>query len=179
MTMNDSPEAQYGTRFSETWGMLQAYLADLDQAELKSLEGKDLDQTLQLIQTQPAVGQVSGLREHAKRGPEALAIAILRERLDALEVTGEEQEPWGARFLARWRELGGPISSLRYEQIQRLKAADREEAARIFKPEFTLGGYSMAQRIKTEEPEEIAEMVLQHLHLRQLGSMFMWSMMGW
>jgi hypothetical protein len=169
-----SDTEDFGSRFAETWTMLQAYLGDLDAQELKSLEGKGLEQSLHLIRNQPAVGQVPDLQAHARQGPEALAIAILRERLEALEVTSEGQETWGARFLARWRELGGPISFLRYDQIQRLKAADREEAARIFKPSLTLGGYSMAQRVKTGEPEEVAELVLQNLHLRQLASIFAW-----
>lgn len=33
----------------------------------------------------------------------------------------------------------------------------------------------MAPRVKTGEPEEVAELVLQNLHLRQLASIFAWS----
>ena len=171
--MDANAATDFGSRFSETWSLLQAYLGDLDDHELASLSGKEVGATLELLRAQPAVGQAKTLDSHARKGPEALAIAIVRERLEALEnaTTGET---WGARFLARWRSLGGPLSSFRYEQIQRIKAGDQEEVARIVRPGLMMGGYGVAQMIRNSTPEEAAEKILNQMRVAALTMAMIW-----
>lgn len=64
-------------------------------------------------------------------------------------------KPFGERLYDEIREQGLHFfitQRLDYAEIQELKAADRDEVAKMFRG----SGYEIVQRLKTDEPEEFA-----------------------
>jgi hypothetical protein len=152
----------YGARFAEAWATIQAYLSDLDRDELLDLAGADREGTVALLARQPEVGGSSALERAGGLEPEELAIRIVQERLEAL--ASSAGEAFGARFLAEWRRLGGPISAFRYSVLQELKQADREDTLRALTRVVPMD-LALKRRLEGEGPEGAA--VLLHTELRQ------------
>ena len=63
----------------------------------------------------------------------------------------DDEAPFGLRFYRTLRKLAVP-TGLNYEDIQRLKQADRTETTRI----FSNAGYAILQVIKEHDPEQAA-----------------------
>ena len=154
-------ETPYGKQFAECWSLLQRYMADLDTSELSKMSKLDAAETLGVLKRQPALGASQVLSGAAALGPEQLAVAILKDRLEILtgHLGGDPQDCWGARFLSRWKKLGGPVSSFSYAQIQKLKLADQEAVAKMFKS--SMGSSQLRNLILNNTPEDAANALLQ------------------
>ena len=71
-----------------------------------------------------------------------------------------ESEPYGGQFLAeirKLRRLDLITSKLDYQAIQVLKQADREATLKLFHG----SSYAFLQLIKTKEPAEVAQALVQ------------------
>jgi hypothetical protein len=71
-----------------------------------------------------------------------------------------EQQPYGAQLCEKLKELKRLdliTRKLSYDAIQQLKAADRTETLKLFRGSH----YDFLQLIKTSEPAEVAEQLLQ------------------
>ena len=71
-----------------------------------------------------------------------------------------ETEPYGGQLLAEIRKLKRLdliVSKLDYEAIQKLKQADREATLKMFYG----SSYAFLQLIKTKEPAEVAQALVQ------------------
>jgi hypothetical protein len=69
-----------------------------------------------------------------------------------------EPKPYGAQFLAEIRKLQRlDLIKLDYSTIQRLKQADRETTLKLFHG----SNYAFLQLIKTKEPAEAAQALVQ------------------
>ena len=167
--MND--DSTFGARFVRTWQQLQAFLAHLDPEELEQLASCDMAQTIALLERQPELGASSMLIKPMDPpvAPELLAIAMVRERLQAVDPPSDP-DGFGARFLQAWREAGGLLSNFRYTEIQELKAADRVGTLRILAP-LTQGLSTVDRRqLAAATPESLVGIlrgvprVNQHLH---------------
>ena len=160
--MTDDPkEAPYGERFAEAWAQLQRYLGDLDPEELERMATKDFEGTLKMLEEQPALGHSGALHSAAKKNPEELAVAIIRERLRALtdmDADGDDSR-YGVEFLQAWKNMGGGVTRFRYATIQELKKADKDEAIEIL---MKLWGqqYSLRKILEQESPRAAARIVL-------------------
>lgn len=79
-----------------------------------------------------------------------------------------QDPPFGARLLAALRREGLPVSSYSYAQIQKLKEADREGVIAIMrKRNFTMS-HALIQRLRKEEPEDIARMMAYEARISQI-----------
>ena len=77
-----------------------------------------------------------------------------------LEGMAIESEPYGAQLLAeirKLRRLDLITSKLDYQRIQKLKLADREATLKMFYG----SSYAFLQLIKTKEPAEVAQALVQ------------------
>ena len=170
-TMTDVTEnndAPFGKLFAETWAMLQNYLADLDALELSKLSGADFTGTLRMLAQQPALGQSGALDNAQGKSPEQLALAIIQDRINTLtaKLPNGPEQPWGGRFLSRWRQMGGSLSSFKYDQIQKLKQADQEQVVQMFKSR--MGSFQLSQMLRSSTPEDAADLLLRQ---QQMGAL--------
>lgn len=69
-----------------------------------------------------------------------------------------QSEPaFGARFLDEWKSLGGPLSRFSYDEIQELRACDREGMIESLRRHNSMVEYRTLQRIRAvESPEQLA-----------------------
>lgn len=174
MHRHDTPDepaptpAPFGKRFGDTWKLLQSYLADLDEGELETLAGSDFERTLELLSAQPELGRSGALDEADPGSPEQLALRIVAERLRALteRLPEGDGEPWGSRFLSRWRALGGPLAAFPYSQLQAIKQADEATTLRMFRSR--VGGLQVTRVLQGLSPEAAADLLERELALRQM-----------
>lgn len=72
--------------------------------------------------------------------------------------------PFGARYLAEYRRLGGNLSAFSFAEVQELKACDREGLVRALRRAQPLTPWAAIQRIRSaESPEQLAREVSQEL----------------
>lgn len=89
------------------------------------------------------------------------------------EMRGEQgittgARPYGARFIARLKELGASLGSLRHDDLERIELADRKGLIRILKRRHSMLPHRLVRGIEEFEPEDLA--VAMH-HDRQM----MWA----
>ena len=161
----------FGARFAESWDLLQRFLADLDQDELKRMSEMGASQTLELLRKQPAIGFSETLEGSSELAPEALAIEIIRSRIEALEVAHDpgNAQPWGARFLAAWKGHQMPLSAFNYALIHALRAADEPEAKAILKRNLKLSYAGASVLGKQKDPERAASELAKAWQLHQMS----------
>lgn len=72
-------------------------------------------------------------------------------------------DTFGARFVAEWKRLGGPLANWSYAELQELRGCDREGMARALKRHHPMTHHAALVRIRTaESPETLArDMLLQ------------------
>ena len=71
--------------------------------------------------------------------------------------TADESLPYGTRFLNALRLFGMPTSFLKYDELQRLKVAERDEAITILRGKQFGLTYAQIQQLKRLDPEAAAE----------------------
>ena len=82
----------------------------------------------------------------------------------------DEETTFGQALYDELKRLGGGVTSnLKYADIQRLKAADREAVVDLFRG----SGYAVIQRIKEDTPEQVADyLTRQALQAQQTALIF-------
>ncbi|HEX6245627.1 MAG TPA: hypothetical protein VFZ61_32105 [Polyangiales bacterium] len=78
-------------------------------------------------------------------------------------VHSDPEPTFGARFLAEWKRLGGPLSNWSYAEIQELRGLEREAMVEAVRRHHPLTPRAALQHIRSaESPEALArEMLVQ------------------
>lgn len=171
MTNDPASTKPFGARFAESWELLQRFLADLDPAELKRMDKMDASQTLDLLRKQPAIGLTETMQGSPDLAPEKLALAIIRSRVEVLEESHDPSlsQPWGARFLAAWKQRKMPLSAFNYTLIQALKVANEGDAKKILARNLSMTYGRANTWTSIKDPERAASEVGSAWQLNQVA----------
>lgn len=89
------------------------------------------------------------------------------------------ERTFGARFLEEWKRLGGPLSNWNYEEVQELRACEREDMAEILRRHNPTIGYAALQRIRSvESPELLARELFFRFQAQAANTATMWMMLS-
>lgn len=76
---------------------------------------------------------------------------------DAAPEPSASEPTFGARFLAEYKQRGGPLSAFSYAELQEIKRCDREGLVKALRAAQPMTSWAAIQRIRSiETPEELA-----------------------